>query len=86
MQDDLDALLLRRFAGAGQPLPDAEFTAQVLARIEQARWHFSAQTFYSILGTIVAGFGNGMSLPWRSRHVRLMALGAAAATLCTAFF
>jgi hypothetical protein len=86
MHNDLDAQLLRRFASAAEPLADAEFTAQLTARLEHARaFSFGLRGVYSILGTIVSGFGTGLLLSWRLKHARIMIVGAAAMTLWTAF-
>jgi len=85
MHNELDAQLLRRFASAAEPLADAQFTARLDARLEHARgFSFGVRGVYSILGTIVSGFGTGVLLPWRLKHSRLMVVGAAAVTLWTA--
>ena len=59
---------------------------ELAARLEHARgFSFGVRGVYSILGTIVSGFGTGVLLPWRLKHSRIMVVGAAAVTLWTAF-
>jgi hypothetical protein len=86
MPDELDAQLLRRFADSHQPLVDAQFVAQVLARMPPAsgvRLHPAA--LRSVPGTIVGALLTGIAAPLRLRHAGLMALAAAAVTVWATF-
>lgn len=86
MPDELDAQLRRRFANAAEPLANDAFSAHLAARIgRERRPGLSRHALYSILGTMASGLGTGLLLPWRLRHARLMVVGAAAATVWTAF-
>jgi hypothetical protein len=82
MPDDLDPTLLRSFAAAHQPLPDADFTAQLLARIGGApRGLLAPGSVAAILGAVLSGLNTGVRAFLSVRHA-LIALAAAALTLC----
>jgi len=84
MQDDLDAQLLRRFALAAEPLGQAAFTEQVMARLARSQGlGFSARGLYALLGTIASGLATGISVPLRVRHAWLMLSGAVAVSVWT---
>jgi hypothetical protein len=82
MPDDLDPTLLRSFAAAHEPLPDAHFSAQVLARINNAPGGLLAPgSVTAILGAVLSGLRTGVRAALSVRHA-LIALAAAALTLC----
>jgi hypothetical protein len=86
MPDDLDPQLLRRFAGAARPLAAQDFTASLEQQLRARRGPgFGARELASTLGTILSGLGGAVLLPLRLRHARLMVVGAAAVSVCTAF-
>jgi hypothetical protein len=85
MPDELDPQLLRRFAQAHQPLIDAQFTAQVMARLQHTqRLRLSLSAARDLTATIVAAVTTGIRAPLRLRHAGLLAIAAAAVTLWTA--
>jgi hypothetical protein len=80
--DELDPQLLRRFALAGRPAPDDDFSARVMAQVRaRRRFELGPGGLYSLLGTITTGLATGIAVPLRIRHAWLMLTGAAAATL-----
>ena len=84
MPDETDAQLLRRFAEAHQPLSDAQFVAQVTARLSAAPLvHMRA--LWSVPGIILGGLRSGICAPLRLRHAGLAAAVAAAVTLWASF-
>jgi len=82
MPDELDAQLLRWFAESQEDLTDAQFPAQVTARLGSRRGRllgpFSGR---AILFAVFAGLATGIAAPLRLRHARLMALGTAVLTV-----
>lgn len=87
MPDELDAQLLRRFADSYQPLVDAQFVAQVVARMPPASGPrlLHPGALRSVPGTIVGALLTGIAAPLRLRHAGLMALAAAAVTAWATF-
>ena len=86
MPDELDGQLLRRFAEAQQPLADAQFVAQLTARLRGTGAAGAPfETLCSVLQTIGASLLTGMTAPLRLRHTGLMALAALVVTLWAAF-
>jgi hypothetical protein len=85
MPDELDTQLLQCFEESCQPLIDAQFVAQVTARLPRqrvARIRFSGVR--SASAAILTGLVTGIAAPLRLRHAGLMTLAAAAITLWTA--
>jgi hypothetical protein len=84
MPDEPDAQLLRRFAEAHQPLADAQFVAQVSARLSAAPL-LRRGALWSVPRTILGGLVTGVSAALRLRYAGLMAAAAAAVTLWATF-
>jgi hypothetical protein len=84
MPDDLDSQLRRWFADSAVPLHDAQFTAQLAARLADppafAWWHSAGSVPARVLSALVTG----IRAPLRLRHAGVFALAAAAVTLWTA--
>ena len=83
MSDELDAQLLRRFAGAHAQLPAQPFLDGLHARLQAHRPFGIALP--SVLGTIVTGIAKGVLVPLRLKMTRYVMLGAAAVTLLSVF-
>jgi hypothetical protein len=82
MQDELDRSLLRSFATAREPLPDAHFSREVLARLGPAPGGLLAPgSLAAILGAALSGLITGGRAVLSVRHA-LIALAAAALSLC----
>ena len=79
MSDELDPTLRRYFAQHQQPLQDAQFVAQVSARLASGGLHSGA--LRSIVAAITFGLTTGISAPLRLRHAGLVALAGAALTI-----
>jgi|KBSSwiStaDraftv2_1062776.scaffolds.fasta_scaffold10574_8 hypothetical protein len=81
MSDELDPELSRCFAEANQPLPDAEFHARLIGRLQQP-YGWSALSGAVIRGSraALAGLAVGIAAPFRLRfgHIGLMTVSAAA--------
>jgi hypothetical protein len=84
MPDEPDAQLLRRFAEAHQPLTDAQFVAQVSARLS-APPLLRMGALWSVPGIILGGLRSGIRAPLRLRHAGLAAAVAAAVALWASF-
>jgi hypothetical protein len=84
MPDEPDAQLLRRFAEARQPLADAQFVAQVSARLSAAPL-LRMGALWSVPGIILGGLRSGICAPLRLRYAGLAAAVAAAVTLWATF-
>jgi len=86
MPDEPDAQLLRSFAQADQPLADAQFVAQLTARLPGGA---AASAPFEALGAALQTIGRslltGIAAPLRLRHVGVMALAALAVTVWAAF-
>jgi hypothetical protein len=68
MSDELDQDLLRRFARANAPLPDAEFHARVMEELHRNRgWRDIPHFVGSALTGIWSGFSAGVTAPLRLR-------------------
>jgi H+/Cl- antiporter ClcA len=87
MADDLDPQLLRSFARAESALAEEPFVSHVALRMPPARGlPLGVSSVSALLGTVLASLASGIVLPLRMRQTRLMILGAAAMTICAAFF
>ena len=87
MSDELDPQLLRLFAGANQPLSDADFQARVMARVQRPPgWRGIAQATASMLFSISSGVVAGVAAPFRQRAgiFRLLAIALGALVSCFA--
>jgi|HubBroStandDraft_1064217.scaffolds.fasta_scaffold00036_57 hypothetical protein len=84
MPDEPDAQLLRRFAEAHLPLADAQFVAQVSARLSAAPL-LRIGALWSVPGIILRGLRSGIGAPLRLKYAGLMAAVAAAVTLWVSF-
>jgi hypothetical protein len=81
MPNDLDPQLLRWFATTHEPLADAHFSEQLMARLCTGRRGLLAPgSAGAILGAILSGIRTGVRAPLRVRHAS-MAIAAAALTL-----
>lgn len=85
MPDEPDAQLLRRFAERDQPLADAQFVAQLMARLPGAPGADPLETLSSVLQTIGWSLLTGVGATLRLRHAGVMALAALAVTAWAAF-
>ena len=84
MRDELNAQLLRVFAESQRPLADAQFLAQLTARLQARGGRRVYESLQSIAHAILAGLATGLLAPLRLRHARLMAIAAAVVSLWTA--
>lgn len=84
MSDELNGQLLRLFADSHRPLADAQFVAQVGARLRPGTADVLG-TLRSAFRTARAGLTIGMAALWRQPYMRLMALAAAALSVWSAF-
>jgi hypothetical protein len=82
MPDEPDPQLLRWFAESRVALYDAQFTERVIGQLHRAGSPGLA-TARSIVAAILSGFAIGIAAPLRLRSAGLLALVAAAVTLCT---
>ena len=80
MPDEPDSQLLRRFAEAQHSLADAQFVAQVTARLRAAPL-LRMGALWSVPGIILGGLRSGIRAALHLRHVRLATAVAAAVTL-----
>jgi len=86
MPDELDTLLLRRFAESRVPVHDAQFVAQVVARLHARSWrHGLLAAFGGALQAALTGIFIGIVAPLRLRNAGVVALGVLA-TLGMAIF
>jgi hypothetical protein len=86
MPDEPDAQLLRSFAQANEPLADAQFVAQITARLAGGGVIGTPfEALGSVLQTIGRSLLTGVTAPLRLRHVGVMALAALAVTVWAAF-
>ena len=71
MSDELDPQLLRLFAGANEPLPDAEFHARVMASVQRPPgWRGIAQATASMLFSISSGVVAARAIERHRRQAR----------------
>jgi hypothetical protein len=86
MPDEPDPQLLRRFAEANQPLADAQFIAELMARTHGTTGAGSPLvTLGPLLQTITASLLTGLAAPLRLRHTGLMTLAAVLVSLWASF-
>jgi hypothetical protein len=79
MPDELDIMLLRRFAESRLPLHDAQFVAQVGARLPARSWrHGLPAAFGGALQAALIGLSIGIVAPLRLRNAGVVAIGALA--------
>lgn len=81
MSDELDPQLSRLFAEANQPLPDAQFHARLIERLQQPNgWSALSRAVLCGSRGALAGLAMGITAPFRLRfgHIGLMAVSAAA--------
>ena len=84
MPDEPDPQLLRWFAESRVALLDARFTERVIGQLHRAGSpRLGLATARSIVAAILSGFAIGIAAPLRLRRAGLLALVAAAVTLCT---
>ena len=84
MPDEPDPQLLRWFAESRVALDDGQFTERVLGRLRPARGPLlRVGIARSISAAILSGLATGIAAPLRLRRAGLLALVAAAVTLCT---
>jgi len=77
MSDELDALLLRRFAESHRPLTDARFVAAVSAQLPAYPLRRAlAAGLVAVLTALAGVLTFGIVRPLRLRHAGLVALGA----------
>jgi len=77
MPDELDPLLLRRFAQSRAPLADARFVAQVEARLPA--YSLRDRLLTALLAALQAGLTGvftGIAAPLRLRNAGIVALAA----------
>lgn len=87
MADDLDPNLLRAFAQAGSTPAAEPFVSQVTAQLQPGRrLQLGGVGIHALIGGVLGNLANGILVPLRMRQTRLMTLGAAAMTICAAFF
>jgi hypothetical protein len=81
MSDELDPELSRVFAEANRPLPNAEFHARVIGRLQPRPhgWFGVAQAVTSSSRAALAGLAMGIVAPFRLRagYIGLMTASAA---------
>ena len=86
MPDELDTLLLRRFAESRAPLAPAQFVAAVSARLParplRRRW---VAALGGTLQAALVGVAIGIAAPLRLRNAAVVALGALATLGMMAF-
>ena len=86
MPDELDPLLLRRFAESRAPLTDAHFVAAVGARLPaRSLRHRWVATLGGTLQAALVGVAIGIAAPLRLRNAGVVALGALATLGMLAF-
>jgi hypothetical protein len=69
MSDELDPSLLRRFAQANEPLPGAEFQAQLRAELQRSRgWPDIAHELGFFARAILAGVVAGVLAPFKVHY------------------
>ena len=78
MQDELDALLQRRFAESRQPLADARFVAAVTAQLPAYTLRRAlAAAVTAVVGAIGTGLTFGIVAPLKLRNAGVIAVTAA---------
>jgi len=84
MSDELDPTLLRLFVEANEPLPGADFSAQLTAHLHRPpTWPGLAQSLRFAVRGALAGIMSGVVTPFRmgGGYVGAMIASAAALTL-----
>lgn len=77
MQDELDALLRRRFAESRQPLVDARFVAAVTAQLPAYSLQRAlAAAVAAVVGAIGTGLTFGIVAPLKLRNAGVVAITA----------
>jgi hypothetical protein len=77
MQDELDALLQRRFAESRQPLVDARFVAAVTAQLPAYTLRRAlAAALGAVVGAIATGLTFGIVAPLKLRNAGVVAATA----------
>jgi hypothetical protein len=77
MPDEPDALLLRRFAESRRPLADAQFVAQLAARLPAYSLRRSlTMALNGTVRSVFAGVSFGLVGPFKLRNAGVVALAA----------
>jgi hypothetical protein len=81
MSDELDPQLSRWFAKSNQPLPQADFHARFVEKLNRSRsWMGPARALTSIVRATLFGLARGITAPFAVRrgHLGLLAASGAA--------